>query len=73
MAEKNVSKDIMDIKGLAEYLQIHPATVYKLVRAGKIPGFKIGYDWRFHKRLIDNWIVEKVNYNTSKKNRRKDQ
>ena len=71
MTEKNTSKDIMDIKELAEYLQIHPATVYKLVRVGKIPGFKIGYDWRFHKKLIDKWIVEKVQFNSKRQERRK--
>ena len=57
----------MDIKELAAYLQIHPATVYKYARLGKIPAFKIGSDWRFHKKLIDKWIVDKVNHNAKNK------
>ncbi|MFC1594300.1 helix-turn-helix domain-containing protein [Candidatus Omnitrophota bacterium] len=72
MIDKDTSRDIMDIKELADYLQIHPATVYKYARKGKIPAFKIGYDWRFHKKLIDKWILEKVDYNSNKKERRKD-
>ena len=33
-----------------------------LAREGKIPAFKIGTDWRFHKKYIERWIREKLNY-----------
>ena len=57
------SKEIMNTKEVSEFLQLHPFTVNKLAREGKIPAFKIGADWRFHKRHIDKWIKEKVAYN----------
>ena len=63
----HTNRDIMDLKEVAEYLHIHPATVYKYARAGKIPAFKIGYDWRFHKKIIDEWILDKVKDNARKK------
>ena len=64
-------KEIMTAKEVAEYLNIHPLTVHKLAREGKIPAFKIGTDWRFHKKYIERWIREKVSYNAQRKEGRK--
>lgn len=69
MLEK--SKEIMTAKEVADYLNLHILTVHKYARQGKIPAFKIGSDWRFHKEYIDTWIKEKVAYNAEGKERRK--
>ncbi|MFA6217138.1 MAG: helix-turn-helix domain-containing protein [Candidatus Omnitrophota bacterium] len=72
MAENiNENKPIMTTKEVAEYLNIHPLTVNKYAREGKIPAFKIGTDWRFHKNYIENWIKDKVIHNGAGKERRK--
>lgn len=68
--EKN-NREIMTAKEVADYLNIHPLTVHKYAREGKIPAFKIGTDWRFHKKYIEKWIQEKLEYNISGKERRK--
>jgi len=41
---------------LARYLRCHPSTVYRLLKRGQIPAFKIGSDWRFQKSVIDGWL-----------------
>ena len=64
-------KEIMTAKEVAKYLNIHPLTVHKFAREGKIPAFKIGTDWRFHKKYIERWIKEKLSYNAQHKERRK--
>ena len=46
---------VLKIKELAEYLRVHPSTLYKLVNAGEIPGFRIGSEWRFNREQIDKW------------------
>ena len=69
MDKKN--KEIMTTKEVADYLMLHPLTVHRYAREGKIPAFKIGTDWRFHKRYIEKWIKEKVTYNVAGKERRK--
>jgi excisionase family DNA binding protein len=51
--------EIMTIKELAEYLRVHPSTLYKLLRRGTLPGFRIGSDWRFHREVIDRWCSER--------------
>lgn len=40
---------------IAKYLRVHPYTVKRLARAGKIPGFKIGGQWRFDVKEIEEW------------------
>lgn len=60
-----ISKEIMTTKEVAEYLSIHPLTVHKYAREGKIPAFKIGTDWRFHKKSLEKWIHQKLTFNLS--------
>jgi len=65
-------KEIMTAKEVADYLNLHPLTVHKYAREGKIPAFKIGTDWRFHKKYIERWIKEKLsNNNLSSKEQKK--
>jgi len=56
MAELKV---IMKVGDVARYLGLHPFTVQKYARDGKIPGFKIGSEWRFEKKHIKKWIKER--------------
>lgn len=65
------NKEIMNTKEVSDFLKLHPFTVNKLAREGKIPAFKIGADWRFDKKLIDKWIKDKIDYNQVGKDRRK--
>jgi PTS system nitrogen regulatory IIA component len=64
-------KEIMTAKEVAEYLNLHPLTVHKYARQGKIPAFKIGADWRFHRKYIERWIREKLSSNLTGKERKK--
>ena len=54
-------EEILTAEEVAEYLRIHPYTVRRLVRAGKLPGFKVGGQWRFRKDEIDSWSKTSVN------------
>ena len=63
--------DILTAKQVAEYLHIHPLTVQRYARDGKIPAFKIGTDWRFHKKYIEKWIRQKLTGNMDNKTQNK--
>ena len=41
---------------MLEYLQVNLRTVYRLIKAGKIPAVRVGRQWRFRKRDIDTWL-----------------
>jgi len=49
----------MTVKELAAYLRVHPSTVYKLLRLGELPGFRVASEWRFNLATIDRWLVER--------------
>jgi len=51
---------VLTVKEVADYLQVHPSTVYKLLRKRDLPGFRIGTDWRFNKERIDQWMAGKT-------------
>jgi excisionase family DNA binding protein len=47
---------IMTLTEVAEYLRVHSTTVYRLLKQGKLPAFKVGSDWRFDAQAIDRWL-----------------
>ena len=51
--------EIMTIEELAVYLQLHPLTVRSLARAGELPTFKVGRQWRVKRDMLDDWLEEK--------------
>ena len=48
-----------------EYLQVNLRTVYRLIKAGKIPAVRVGRQWRFRKRDIDAWLDSQRSRNES--------
>lgn len=41
---------------VAQALKLHPYTIRRLSREGKIPAFKFGGQWRFNKEEIQKWM-----------------
>jgi excisionase family DNA binding protein len=39
-----------------EYLQVNLRTVYRLIKAGKLPAHRVGRQWRFRRGDIDAWL-----------------
>ena len=49
---------IMTTKEIAKYLGVHEMTVYRWLKKGVLPGFKIGGRWRSKKDLLDSYLVK---------------
>ena len=47
---------IMTLQEVAKYLGLHVMTVYKLTREGRVPGAKIGGQWRFKRDILEEWL-----------------
>ncbi len=45
---------------LSRILKLHPFTVTRLAREGKLPGFKVGGSWRFRKDEFEKWIASRT-------------
>jgi excisionase family DNA binding protein len=54
--------EVLTVKEVCELLQVHPSTLYKLVRQGSIPSFRVGTEWRFREDVIERWTVEQSMY-----------
>ncbi len=53
-----MDRPVMTVRELAEYLRVHPSTIYRLLKKRRIPAFKVGSDWRFNRETIDRWRLE---------------
>jgi excisionase family DNA binding protein len=50
---------VMTVEEVADYLQVHTSTIYRLLKRHEIPAFKLGSDWRFKQESIDRWISQR--------------
>jgi len=60
----------MGIKEVANYLKVTEQTVYRLVQRGKIPGLKIGGQWKIKKEHLDKMFDEILDAKLSELNGR---
>ncbi len=57
--QKSAVSAMLTVTELAEYLKISRSMIYRLLKRGELPGFKIGNDWRFNAEEIDRWLEER--------------
>ena len=53
-----MTPEILTVPEMADYLRIHKLTLYRLIKAGRVPFFKIGSDYRFLRSAIETWIKD---------------
>ena len=53
-------EQLLSVDEVATRLRINPTTVYRLVRGGRIPGFKVGDQWRFSQEMLDAWMRDQA-------------
>src|SRR5208337_3507888 len=61
---------ILTIPEVAELLKVHPITVYRLIKHGKLPYFRIGRVLRFDAGQLEDW-VRVTHRNTEARNGRR--
>ena len=50
--------NVLTLEEVANYLRVHPSTIYRLLKKKLLPAFKVGSDWRFNVESIDRWRAE---------------
>ena len=53
-----MANKILTVSELAEHLNVHRITIYRLLKSGTLPGFKIGRVWRFDLDEIGRWMAD---------------
>jgi excisionase family DNA binding protein len=61
--ETRMPDEIMDIRSAAKYLQIKERTLYRLVGEGEIPGIKVGGQWRFSRKCLEEMFASEQKKN----------
>ncbi|HEY2108199.1 MAG TPA: helix-turn-helix domain-containing protein [Candidatus Binataceae bacterium] len=60
MQSKDAVGEVMTVKDLSEYLHCNQSTIYRLLKRGELPAFKVGSDWRFMTAEIRNWCKKRM-------------
>jgi excisionase family DNA binding protein len=55
-SRRTIESPVLTVRELARYLSIDKAQVYRLAKAGMLPAFKLGSDWRFNIESIRAWV-----------------
>ncbi len=53
-----VFEPLLDSEEAAALLKIHPKTLQKLARTGKVDAIQIGKLWRFRASALNRWLEE---------------
>jgi len=66
---------ILNIDEACKFLKISKQSLYKHLKTGKIPAMRMGKAWKFHKTLLDEWLIREmreVSQNRANKNAQKE-
>ena len=58
---KMQGEEVLRIKDVAALIKVGEKTVYSMVQAGELPGFKVRGQWHFSLKYIDVWISQQQN------------
>jgi excisionase family DNA binding protein len=61
-----MQENLLTVDQIADYLKVDKFTIYRLVTQRKIPAFKVGYQWRFKREMIEAWLLENANFREEK-------
>lgn len=53
--------DVISVPEACEFLGVHRNTLYKLIRAGEVPAFKLmsGGRWKFRRSALEQWLEDR--------------
>lgn len=49
----------LTIQEVAKRFGVNTTTVYRLVKQGRLPAFKVGNQWRFSQTRLDQWVADR--------------
>ncbi len=67
-SNERLSPNVLTVVELAGYLRVHSSTIYRLIRGGHLPSFKVGSELRFARDDIDRWPLGQETAALSSKN-----
>lgn len=56
-----MAEQLLTLEQVAKYLNVDKFTVYRLLNDKELPAFKVGNQWRFKRKLLENWLMKNSN------------
>lgn len=56
---KNVNNELLTVAETCQYLKVTPRTLYRYIQSHRLPGFKLGKEWRFVRTDLETWLRER--------------
>jgi excisionase family DNA binding protein len=56
-----MAEQLLTLEQVAKYLNVDKFTVYRLLNDKELPAFKVGNQWRFKRKLLENWLTKNSN------------
>lgn len=59
--EPSIPKEVLSVPDACTFLGVHRNTLYKLIREGEIPAFRLitGGRWKFRKQDLERWLEDR--------------
>jgi len=61
IAPKN---ELLTVAETCRYLKVSPRTLYRYIQDRRLPGFKLGKEWRFARTDLERWLQERSGLTT---------
>lgn len=56
-----MAEQLLTLEQVAKYLNVDKFTVYRLLNDRELPAFKVGNQWRFKRKMLENWLMKNSN------------
>jgi excisionase family DNA binding protein len=56
--QPELKRAVMTLREAAEYLKCHQTTMYRLIKRGELPAFRVGADWHLRRADFEEWIAQ---------------
>jgi len=53
-------KAYLSVEEVARRFGVNPTTIYRMAQKGLLPGFKVGFQWRFSQEMLESWVADQI-------------
>jgi len=57
---------LLTTEQVARYLKVDKFTIYRLVAQKKLPAYRVGNQWRFKKKILEQWLQKNMNISSGR-------